>query len=189
MQLFDFMPHLVHGLIVGIIFGFLLQRGKVSRFDTIVGQFLFKDFTVLKIMLTAIVVGGIGVYGLLEFGLIQQLPLPASSIMGSALGGIIFGCGMAILGYCPGTAIAALAEGARDVVFGFLGMIVGTALFEIAYPFFYNAILSKDSSKETFATFLNVSPWIILAILAMSALVLFFVLETYFKDNKTDHAQ
>jgi uncharacterized membrane protein YedE/YeeE len=175
---------LMHGLAIGIVFGFLLHRGSVSRFETIVGQFLFTNFTVLKIMLTAIIVGGLGVYGLRELGLISELPLPASSLWGSALGGMIFGCGMAILGYCPGTAIAALAEGARDVLYGILGMFVGTAIFETVYPWFYSAILSKDATKETLATFFEVSPWFILGILVACAIIMFKVIDRYMLHNK-----
>lgn len=179
-MIFDNPYVLAHGLLVGLAFGFLLQRGKVSRFNTIVGQFLFTDFTVLKIMFTAIIVGAIGVYGLLHHQMITQLPLIPSSMIGSAIGGIIFGCGMALLGYCPGTAIAAIAQGAKDATYGVLGMFVGTALFEFVYTHIYETT-HADPTKETMATALNVSPWLVIAVLAVAALALFLVIEKFEK--------
>mgnify|MGYP004136876501 CR=1 FL=1 len=53
---------IVAGLLTGVVFGVLLQKAHVTRYEVIVGQFLFKDFTVLKVMLTAIVVGAVGVF-------------------------------------------------------------------------------------------------------------------------------
>lgn len=165
------------GLIAGIIFGFLLQRGKVGRFDTIVSQFLFRDFTVLKIMLSAIVVGGVGVYSLLDLGYISQLPLKTSSLAGSALGGVLFGIGMAILGYCPGTALTALAEGSKDVVFGFFGMLLGTFTFELSYPWIDKNILIYDTNNLTLPALLQLPHWVIFAALGLLAFTLFYFLE------------
>ena len=50
------------GFLFGIIFGFLLQKGGVTKYDVIIGQLLLTDFTVLKIMLTAVITGMIGIY-------------------------------------------------------------------------------------------------------------------------------
>lgn len=116
-------------IMAGLIFGFLLRKGGVSRFDTIVGQLLLKDFTVMKVILTAIVVGSIGIYSLEALGLIPSFHLSDTPILFSALGGAVFGIGMSIAGYCPGTAIASIAEGSKDMIFGLMGMIFGAFLF------------------------------------------------------------
>lgn len=116
-------------LLSGFVFGFLLQKGGVGSFDTIVSQLLLKDFTVMKIILTAIVVGGAGVYLLHSFGIIPTLLLSSTPLLYSALGGGIFGIGMSVTGYCPGTALVALMQGARDVIFSVFGMFVGAALY------------------------------------------------------------
>ena len=63
----------IGGLLAGVAFGVLLQKGGVTRYATIVGQFLFTDYTVLKIMLTAILTGAVGVYGMLQLGWIDGL--------------------------------------------------------------------------------------------------------------------
>lgn len=166
---------LLQGAAIGLLFGFVLQKGRFSKFATVVNQFLFKDFRVLFTMMTAIIVGGLAVYGAIEYGMLPDVPLKASSLMGSLLGGIIFGIGMATLGFCPGTAIAALAEGARDVIFGIFGMICGAALFEMAYPWISTHILGQ-SSTVTLQSWFNVSHWVIFgALIAMTlALKLLF---------------
>ncbi|MHC5001987.1 MAG: YeeE/YedE thiosulfate transporter family protein, partial [Planctomycetota bacterium] len=99
------------GAATGLVFGFLLQKGGVTRFQVIVGQFLLKDFTVLKVMLTAIVVGAIGIYGMRAAGMDVPLHVKGTALLANVLGGLIFGVGMAILGYCPGTALAAIGDG------------------------------------------------------------------------------
>ena len=101
----------VGGLLAGVAFGVLLQKGGVTRYATIVGQFLFTDYTVLKIMLTAILTGAVGVYGMLQLGWIDGLLVKPAQLAANAAGGLIFGVGMAGLGYCPGTGVGAAAEG------------------------------------------------------------------------------
>lgn len=98
------------GGVTGFLFGFLLQKGGVTRYNVIVGQFLLKDFTVLKIMLTAVIVGSVGIYGMRALGLDVNLHVKTTALLGNALGGLIFGAGMAVLGYCPGTAVAGLPQ-------------------------------------------------------------------------------
>ena len=73
-RIFSFDPPMliVYGLVVGLVFGFLLQKGGVTRYQVIVGQFLLKDFTVLKVMLTAIVTGAVGIYGMRRSGWISR---------------------------------------------------------------------------------------------------------------------
>ena len=82
---------LLLGAVTGFVFGFLLQKGGVTKFNTIVGQFLFTDFTVIKVMLTAMVVGSAGVYLFLGGGLIEGLHVKSLNILGNVLGGLIFG--------------------------------------------------------------------------------------------------
>ncbi|MFA6621439.1 MAG: YeeE/YedE thiosulfate transporter family protein, partial [Candidatus Caldatribacteriota bacterium] len=83
---------LFFGFVMGILFGFLLQKGGVAKYDVIIGQLLLKDFTVIKIMLTAIVVGMPGIYLMKDLGLIELHPKPGSIGM-TMIGGIIFGIG------------------------------------------------------------------------------------------------
>jgi uncharacterized membrane protein YedE/YeeE len=156
------------GAVTGLIFGFLLQRGGATRFDTIVGQFLLRDFTMLKIMLTAMIVGGVGIYGMQTAGFDVALHVKTALLLANTLGGVLFGVGMVVLGYCPGTGVAALGEGAKDALFGVFGMLAGAALYAEVYPWMKVHVLGVgDLGKTTLAESLGVSPWVLLAVIAL----------------------
>jgi hypothetical protein len=171
--IFDSWTVLLLGGITGLIFGFLLQKGKVTRYETIVGQFLLKDFTVLKVMLTAMAVGSIGIYGMLQLGMIEHLHVKGAQVVNNLAGGVIFGVGMAILGYCPGTGVAAIGDGAKDAVPGVLGMLVGAALFAEVYTW-TNRVLAPigDLGKVTFVDVTGLSPWVFVAVLVAGAITM-----------------
>src|SRR4051794_7669958 len=103
--MFESPDQLVLGLLTGIAFGFLLQKGRVARFQTILGQLLLKDWTVLKVMATAIVVGSAGVYTLVALGA-AELDIWPFQVAAVLLGAVLFGIGLAVIGYCPGTGMA-----------------------------------------------------------------------------------
>lgn len=169
---------LLLGAATGFAFGFLLQKAHVTRADTILGQFLLRDFTVLKVMLTAVVVGGIGVYALRGAGVIESMHVKNAAVLGNVVGGVIFGVGMAVLGYCPGTGVAAIGDGSRDAIFGVLGMLVGAAAYAEVYPFLNERLLKPvDLGKVTFTDVSGVTPWAFLIALAVVALVVFALVE------------
>lgn len=168
---------LLQGLILGIIFGFLLQKGRVSRFGVIVGQFLLTDFAVAKIMLTAIIVGGAGMYGMLYFVLIPGLLLKTPPTILAGIGGAVFGVGMAILGYCPGTGLAAIGDGAKDAWFGLAGMIAGAGIFERFYPWISAQAKGLNMGDLTLPALTGLSEWMVLFILAVIAGAVFWFLE------------
>ena len=121
-------PKLITGLLFGLVFGFLLQKGGVGKFNVLIGQLLLQDWTVAKIMLTAIVVGMIGVFPLHHFAKVN-LHIKPTRIGANIIGGLIFGAGFALMGYCPGTAAAALGQGSWDALFGMAGLIAGSWVF------------------------------------------------------------
>jgi uncharacterized protein len=126
----DPLSKLLPGLVSGFLFGFLLQKGFVTKYPVVVGQFLLRDFTVLKTMLTAVVTGGIGAYALRAVGA-ASLHVKPAQLAAVSIGGLIFGVGMVLLGYCPGTGVAAAAEGKGDAAFGLAGMLLGALLFAV----------------------------------------------------------
>lgn len=167
------------GAITGLVFGFLLQKGGVTRYNVIVNQFRFKDFTVLKTMLTAIVVGAIGIYAMLQFGMIKGLQVKAAELAMNGVGGLIFGVGMVLLGYCPGTALAAVGQGSRDAIVGIVGALVGAAVYAETYPLLAKSLQPIGNlGKITFADAAHASPWWFIAGLAIVALALFSWLES-----------
>lgn len=121
-------PKLLAGVLFGLAFGFLLQKGGVGKFNVLIGQLLLQDWTVAKIMLTAIVVGMVGVFALHHFAKVN-LHIKPTKIGANIIGGLLFGAGFALLGYCPGTAAAALGQGSWDALFGMAGLVVGSWIF------------------------------------------------------------
>lgn len=127
------MNPLLIALILGTLFGVLLHKGGVTDYGRIVGLFLFRDFTVLKIMLTAIIVGGIGVH-LLVAGGYAAWEIKTASLLPVIIGALLFGVGMAVYGYCPGTGIAAMAAGRMDALIGAGGMLAGGVAYAYSGP-------------------------------------------------------
>jgi uncharacterized protein len=121
-------PQLMAGVLFGLAFGFLLQKGGVGKFNVLIGQLLLQDFTVAKVMLTAIVVGMVGVFTLHHFGKVN-LHLKPTRIGANVIGGLLFGAGFALLGYCPGTVAVALGQGSWDALFGMAGLVAGSWIF------------------------------------------------------------
>jgi uncharacterized membrane protein YedE/YeeE len=85
--------------VLGVFFGFSLNKAGLTQYNKIVGVFRFTDLAVLKFMMTALVVAMIGLYGLRGLGLIVFPAVPATYIAGNVIGGLIFGIGMALTGY------------------------------------------------------------------------------------------
>lgn len=119
---------LVLGLAFGIVFGFLLQKGGVAKYEVLMGQFFLTDFTVMKVMLTAIIVGMVGVFSLHALGLVK-LHVKPTRYAANIAGGLVFGVGLGLLGYCPGTGAAALGQGNYDAIAGIFGLMVGSYLY------------------------------------------------------------
>jgi uncharacterized membrane protein YedE/YeeE len=164
----------------GMAFGFLLHRGGVADYNVIVNQFRFRDFTVLKIMLTAILVGGVGVWILHGMGHAQYQIKPAN-LLGVALGAALFGVGMVLYGYCPGTGVAAVATGSVHALVGFGGMLAGAVAYALSYSWVEQHIqkamaLGKVRLPEVTGT----PDWVWFAILLGLAGIVFWVLETRF---------
>jgi uncharacterized protein len=164
------------GLFTGILFGFLLQKGGVTQYDVIIGQLLLTDFTVVKIMLSAVATGMVGVHLLRSFGLAALHPKPGS-FGSSVIGGLVFGIGFGLLGYCPGTLAGAVGQGSLDALFGgLIGALVGAGLFSELYPKLEGAILNKGYFGEmTWPNLLRVNPWaIIIPVVVLITLFLFW---------------
>jgi hypothetical protein len=166
---------LLFGLLMGIVFGFLLQKGGATKYDVIIGQLLLTDFTVVKIMLSAVVVGKIGVHFFRSLGIAQLHPKPGS-VGSTVIGGLIFGVGFGILGYCPGTMVGAVGEGSLDALFGGIsGMLIGAGIFSEIYPKLERSILNKGYFGElTLPQLLKKNHWAVIIPFAIAIMALLF---------------
>ncbi|MFZ5563058.1 MAG: DUF6691 family protein [Thermodesulfobacteriota bacterium] len=164
---------LIYGLVTGILFGFLLQKARVIRYDKQLGALRLRDMTIVKFMLSSVLVGMVGVYLLNDLGLVK-LSIKTTILGGQILGGLLFGLGWGLLGYCPGTSAGALGEGRWDAVWGIAGMLVGAALFAEAYPAMKATVLTWGNfGKITLPGILGVNHWILIVLFIAGGLALF----------------
>jgi len=156
---------LVLGLLAGIAFGFLLQKGGVTRYHVLIGQLLLIDFTVLKVMLTAALTGMLGIYLMKSRGWVHLSPKPGA-VGSSVVGGLIFGVGFGILGYCPGTVTGAAAQGSLDALLGGIpGLLIGSRLYAALYPKLDAVILRRGNfGKLTIPELMPGKPYVSIAV-------------------------
>lgn len=166
------------GLLMGIAFGFLLQKGGVTSYDVVIGQLLLRDFTVVKVMLSAVAAGMVGVHLLKRIGAVNLHP-KAGSLGSTGIGGLIFGVGFAILGYCPGTGVGAAGQGCLDALCGGIpGLIIGAWLFAVLYPALDRRVLRKGCFGDaTLPQLLRLPPSMVVAVLAAAIALCLFLLE------------
>lgn len=170
------MEHIL-GLVTGLIFGILLQKGQVLRFERQVGFLCLKDMTIIKFMLSAVIVGMIGIYACVDVGLIA-LKLKATHIAAQSIGGLLFGIGWAVAGYCPGTAVGAVAEGRIHALWAVFGMLCGAALYAEVYPIMKRSVLLWGAmGKVSIPQLIGINHWIVIAIFVIVILTLFTLFE------------
>jgi len=171
------MNELIYGLATGVIFGFLLQQARVIRYDKQLGALRLMDMTIVKFMLSTVLVAMVGVYLLKDLGLVK-LSIKSTILGGNILGGLIFGLGWGLLGYCPGTQLGALGEGRWDALWGILGMLLGAALFAESYPLLKATVLTwGDFGKITIPEVLGINHWVVIVVLIFAGLCLFWWFE------------
>lgn len=167
------MSILIYGLITGFLFGFLLQKGRVLRYDKQLGALRLMDMTIIKFMLSSVIVGMVGVYLLQDLG-VAKLSVKSLMLGPIIIGGLLFGLGWGLLGYCPGTSMGALGEGRWDAVWGILGMIVGAGIFAEAYPWLRSTVYTwGDYGRLTLPEMLGVNHWLIIPVFIVGAVLLF----------------
>lgn len=167
------MNALIYGLITGIIFGFLLQKARVIRYDKQLAALRLMDMTIVKYMFTTVLVAMVGVYLLKDLGLVK-LSVKTTILGGNIIGGLIFGAGWALLGYCPGTSLGALGEGRYDSIWGIVGMLVGAALFAEFFPLMKRTVLTWGNyGKITIPGILGVNHWIVIVIMIILGILMF----------------
>ena len=172
-------PQLIAGVVFGLVFGFLLQKGGVGKFHVLIGQLLLQDWTVAKIMLTAIVVGMIGVFTLHHFAKVN-LHIKPTRLGANIIGGLLFGAGFALIGYCPGTAAVALGQGSWDALFGIAGLIAGSWIFAELSGWMKRTVEKwGDLGKVLLPDLLHVPRWAFAAAFAALLTGLLIVLQRF----------
>lgn len=167
------MSTLINGLLTGIAFGFLLQKGRVVRYDKQIGALRLMDMTIVKFFFSAILTGMVGVAVLHNMGIAKPLIMP-TNIGANIIGGLTFGLGWSLIGYCPGTSLGALGEGRTDAFWGMLGMLAGASLFAEVFPSLRTTILTWGREGSiTIDQIFGINPWVVIIAFVAIGLVIF----------------
>jgi uncharacterized membrane protein YedE/YeeE len=168
---------LLLGFLFGIIFGFLLQKGGVAKYHILLGVLLLEDFTVIKVMLSAIIVGMLGIFTLNNLGLVE-LQIKPTRYAANIMGGLLFGVGFALIGYCPGTGTAALGQGNFDAIAGILGLLAGSYLYAEASGALGRSVETwGDHGKLTLPQALGVSTTKVVLVLAPTLILVLVAID------------
>jgi uncharacterized protein len=166
-------------LVIGFFFGFFLERAGFSSAKKLTDQFYFKDFSVLKVMFTGIILAMLGIaycsfLGWLNFG---QIYVPVTFLWPQLFGGLLLGAGFILGGYCPGTSIVAAAIGKIDGLLFVVGVAIGTFGFGIVVPGFKRFYLSGSLGALTIPQWLNVNTGIVALAVTLIAIAAFWASE------------
>ncbi len=172
---------IIIGLIVGFVFGYTLQRTGITKYPRVMGMLLLKDFKILKFMLTAVTFSMIGFYTLDSLGVISLNP--KSLDWGKLVGGLIFGLGMGLLGYCPGTMLSRIGEGKKDAWVGLVGTVLGILFFAINVKFFKTQFKPGSMSGDI-SEALGINQWIIVPIAAVIFIAIIYLVNKKVDDHK-----
>lgn len=158
---------LLYGLLVGVLMGVLLQRVRASSPLMIVRNLRLENLTIIKFMALTIAVGAVVAY-LLKGVIPMHFDVKPTYVLGVLGGGLIFGVGFGLGGYCPGTCVVAAGEGRKDALFTILGGVVGALVFTLVYAALVPILFKPlDYGKVTLFDVLHVPP--IVAALGLAA--------------------
>lgn len=154
------MIEIITGLLLGGGFGWVLERAGFGSPCKLTAQFRLTDWSVFKVMFTAIVFTAVGLMILEGIGFLDadELFIPPSFLGASALGGALVGAGFAIGGYCPGTSLVGFVSGRIDAAIFLIGLVIGTVIFSIFYSDIeFLTTLGEYSSASTLPEILHVT--------------------------------
>ena len=172
------MGTIISGLILGAGFGWVLERAGFGSPCKLTAQFRLTDWSVFKVMFTAIVFAAVGLMILEGVGIVQgdELFIPPAFLGAAALGGALVGAGFAIGGYCPGTSLVGFVSGRLDAALFLIGLILGTWGFAWAFPQIeFLTSLGELSSVNTLPELIHVSPLYVNAVLILMAIGVFLM--------------
>ena len=167
--------------ITGVAFGFVLERGGLGSSRKLAGQFYGTDFTVFKVMFTAIVTAMTGVWVLSATGLMDpaQLAVPPTFLLPHLVGGLVFGAGFVLGGLCPGTSCVAAVSGKLDAVVLMAGMLAGTLLFGETFRWIAGFYDATPRGRLTLPQLLGLPVGAVVMLVTALALACFGLLEWY----------
>jgi len=173
--------NLVMALVLGVFFGFFLERGGLGNPHKLSGVFYLTDFAVPKAMFTAILVAATGLCLLSDLKLLDmsRVWIIPTFFWPQLAGGALFGLGFLVSGYCPGTAVAGLASGRLDALVTMIGVGAGSLLFAAVYPWLEPFYTTSDMGRVTLPELTGMNHWAVVAVLFVLAGSMFYLMEWY----------
>jgi hypothetical protein len=166
-------------LLLGMAFGWALNRAGLTHYDRIVNVYRLRDFTVIRFMATAVAVAGCAVQARVAWSAAVPLPVPPTVWIANLSGGVVFGVGMASAGYCPGTIVAEAGEGRLDAwLAGIGGLMVGALLFGLLQPIMMPVLARSRTGSVTLAGLLGARPWLVQLVFSQAVALLLLALPT-----------
>jgi hypothetical protein len=169
----------ISALICGLLFGYVLENSGFGSPAKLTAQFKLRDWSVFKVMFTAIVVAALGLYAMREFGLVSDsgMFVPSALIVAAAIGGAFVGGGFAIGGYCPGTSVVGLFSGRIDALVFIVGLMLGTFVFAGLYGPAIESImaLGEIETGDTFTDAWGIPEIAVLGAMGLALLAVFYV--------------
>ena len=191
--LFGDTTSLVVAFVIGIGFGYVLERGGFGSARKLAAQFYLTDLTVFKVMFTAIITAMVGLVSLAAIGLVDLSLVDVSPtyILPQTIGGLVFGVGFVMGGYCPGTSCVAASTGRLDAVVHLFGMIAGILLFGELFSLFEGFYYSTPMGRVTFPQLLHLPDGLLVFVVVLLAIVGFVIAERVEKNHagKTETAR
>ena len=177
--LFNFDVSLIIAFIIGIAFGFALERGGFGNARILAAQFYFSNMRVLKVMFTAFVTAMLGIYYLSVIGFMDLSLVYVSNtyIVPQVVGGLILGVGFVIGGYCPGTSVVSFSTGRLDGLVYILGVMAGIFVFGEIYPLIENFYYSTNLGSLTIPQYFDMSYGMVVFFVVLMALGAFAAAE------------
>jgi len=168
-------------VVIGVFFGFFLERGGMGNPHKLTGVFYRTDFAVPKMMFSAILVAATGLCLLSDLKILDmsRVWIIPTFLWPQLAGGALFGLGYLVSGYCPGTAAAGLASGRLDALVTMVGIGSGTLLFSALYPWLEGFYKTSDIGTATLPELLKVNHWALLALVYVFAGITFYAMERH----------
>jgi uncharacterized membrane protein YedE/YeeE len=189
-EFFSEQTSFVIAFLIGILFGFTLERAGFGSSRKLAMQFYFRDMTVLKVMFTAIVTAMVGLLylNLIDVLDFSQISLNPTYLWPQIMGGAIMGIGFVIGGYCPGTSLVASATGKLDGMIYVAGALFGMLMYGETYPLFSNFAESGYLGERTLSDWLGLRPGVVALLVILMALGMFYGAEWLEKKFGDKHA-
>ncbi len=170
---------LLIALVLGIGFGWFLERGGMGSARRLAAVFYLKDMAVFKLMFSAILTAMLGAFWLARLGMLDlaRVWMPATYVAPQALGGLVFGVGFVTGGLCPGTGCVAASSGRKDGLALIAGMIVGVLAFDEAFPLLAGFYDSTGIGQATLASVTGLPTGTVVLAVTLIALAGFAVAE------------